>query len=349
MGVFRPRVYLPSSLAETEREYIILHEQYHIRRLDHVAKLLFFAALCLHWFNPLVWLAFILAGKDMEMSCDEAVMGRISRDIRSDYSASLLHLATGRNIIAGMPLAFGEGNPRSRIKNVMSYRKPSFWVLSLAVLVCVTAAVCFLTDSVGAEENPGAVLLGGGRLEEYDFDHDGKTDRVELEAGTPETPWVLRVTDQSGAQLWSEEAYAQHPGWNSVFVCQADGQDYLLRYQPTMYQGFATYQYQVFYLEGGKEIVVAEDDVSFDISGGPLHESFDPAAMAAFAEGLNGWLERGKLLMNTDQDSVIYMDPQRPRETFAGLFKMLEPETAYDKKLSLEENLRRLGEEAGLL
>lgn len=344
MGLFQPRIYLPSSLAKQEQEYIILHEQHHIRRLDHVVKALSFAALCLHWFNPFVWLAFILAGKDMEMSCDEAVMRRMNRDIRADYSASLLHLATGRSLIAGMPLAFGEGNPKSRIKNVMGYRKPSFWVLTLAALICVAAAVCFLTDQVGAEENPNAVLAGGGRLEKYDFDHDGMADRVELETGTVETPWVLRVTDRSGTLLWSEEAYAQHTGWNSIFVCRADGQDYLLRYHPTMYQGFATYHYEVFYLTDGQEVLVAEDTVDFDINGGFMHESFDPAAMAAFAEGLNGWLKQGKILLNTD-DSVIYMDPQQPRETFAGLWKMLEPETAYDEKLSLEENLKKLAEE----
>lgn len=345
MGLFQPRIYLPSSLTKQEQEYIILHEQYHIRRLDHVVKQLFFAALCLHWFNPFVWLAFILAGKDMEMSCDEAVMRRMNRDIRADYSASLLHLATGRSLIAGMPLAFGEGNPKSRIKNVMSYRKPSFWVLTLAALICVAAAVCFLTDQVGAKENPDAVLAGDGRPEKYDFDHDGTADTVELETGTVETPWVLRVTDRSGTLLWSEEAYAQHAGWNSIFVCRADGQDYLLRYHPTMYQGFATYHYEVFYLTDGQEVLVAEDSVVFDISGGLMHESFDPAAMAAFAEGLNGWLKQGKLLLNTDGDSVIYMDPQHPRETFAGLWKMLEPETAYDEKLSLEENLKKLAEE----
>lgn len=112
LGLFRPKIYLPSALPEGERGYILLHERHHIRRLDHAVKLLAFLALCVHWFNPLVWLMFVLLGRDMEMSCDEAVMKKLGEAVRADYSASLLRLATGRKIIAGAPLAFGEGDTR---------------------------------------------------------------------------------------------------------------------------------------------------------------------------------------------------------------------------------------------
>lgn len=143
LGVLRPRIYLPSSLEEGEREYIILHERYHIRRLDHIIKLLAFGALCLHWFNPLVWLAFVLAGNDMEMSCDEAVLKRLGGDVRADYSASLLSLATGRTIIAGTPLAFGEGDAKGRIKNLLRWKRPKLWVAVCAGLICgLVIAAC---------------------------------------------------------------------------------------------------------------------------------------------------------------------------------------------------------------
>ena len=108
LGIFRPHIYLLSSLSEQEQEYILKHEQYHIRRGDHIFKLLAYVALCLHWFNPLVWLAFLLFSKDMEMSCDEAVVKKLGEDVRADYSASLLNLATNNAIMFGMPLAFGE-------------------------------------------------------------------------------------------------------------------------------------------------------------------------------------------------------------------------------------------------
>ena len=141
MGFFRPNIYLPSSLSEQEQTYIILHEQHHIRRLDHWIKALAFIALCIHWFNPLVWVSFVLSSKDMEMSCDEAVVKKLGEDIRADYSASLLSLATGRRIIAGTPLAFGEGDTKSRIKNMLNWKKPKVWITVVAAVVCVAVAV----------------------------------------------------------------------------------------------------------------------------------------------------------------------------------------------------------------
>lgn len=175
IGVIRPKIYLPSTLSEREQEYIILHEQTHIRRFDHILKLVSFLALTLHWFNPLVWAAFILSGKDMEMSCDEAVMKKMDGDIRADYSASLLSLATGRKIFAGAPLAFGEGDTKSRIKNVMNYKKPAFWVV-IAALAAVLA-VC-----VGLAANPhnngGALDSIAAKLLQYRTEYLGDNSKV---------------------------------------------------------------------------------------------------------------------------------------------------------------------------
>ena len=151
MGILRPKIYLPSSLPEQEQGYIILHEQHHIRRGDHIIKGLAFIALCVHWFNPLVWAAFILSSRDMEMSCDEAVVKKLGEGIRADYSASLLSLATGRRIIAGTPLAFGEGDTRSRVRNLANWKKPAFLVILTSAILCAVAAVCLLTNP---EENP---------------------------------------------------------------------------------------------------------------------------------------------------------------------------------------------------
>lgn len=153
MGLIRPKIYLPSEMEQREQSYIILHEQYHIRRLDHIVKALAFVALCIHWFNPLVWVAFILSGKDMEMSCDEAVVQKLGTEIRADYTASLLSLATGKRIIAGMPLAFGEGNTKGRIKNLANWKKPTFWVVLISVISCVVLAVCLLTNPTGFKYN----------------------------------------------------------------------------------------------------------------------------------------------------------------------------------------------------
>ena len=146
VGLIRPRIYLPCNLSEKEQEYIILHEKHHTKRLDHVVKALAFITLAIHWFNPLVWVAFILAGKDMEMSCDEAVIRKVGSDVRADYSASLLTLATGRRIIAGTPLAFGEGDTKGRIHNLSKWKKPAAWIIILSVILCVVLAVCLITN-----------------------------------------------------------------------------------------------------------------------------------------------------------------------------------------------------------
>jgi len=146
VGLFRPKIYLPCNLGDQEQAYIILHEQHHIKRLDHVMKALAFFALTMHWFNPLVWVAFVLAGKDMEMSCDEAVIRKVGSGVRADYSASLLTLATGRRIIAGTPLAFGEGDTKDRINNLSRWKKPTVWVVLTAVVACIVLAVSLMTN-----------------------------------------------------------------------------------------------------------------------------------------------------------------------------------------------------------
>lgn len=161
LGLLHPKIYLPSSLGEQELPYIVLHEQHHIRRLDHLVKVLAFVALSLHWFNPLVWLAFVLAARDMEMSCDEAVIRKMGDGIRADYTASLLSLATGKHIIAGMPLAFGQGDTKGRIRNLANRKKPAFWVVLAGAVICALAALGLLTNPATPVDGPLAVFLDG--------------------------------------------------------------------------------------------------------------------------------------------------------------------------------------------
>lgn len=141
LGVFRPRIYLPCRVLPEERRYILAHERHHIRRGDHVVKLLAYLALSIHWFNPLAWVAFVQAGKDMEMSCDEAVIRRLGPGIRADYASALLRLAANRQSIAGSPLAFGEGDTKGRIVNMAKWRKPRLWASLICLLVCVGVMV----------------------------------------------------------------------------------------------------------------------------------------------------------------------------------------------------------------
>lgn len=158
LGLVRPVIYLPSDLNEGERDYILLHERTHIRRFDHVTRGLAWLAAAVHWFNPMVWLAFYLAGRDMEMSCDEAVLRKMGREIRADYSASLLRLSQGGKLPAG-PLAFGGSGFQSRIKNILNYKKPAFWVAALALAgVCVVGAALATNRAPGLFIDPDRVV-----------------------------------------------------------------------------------------------------------------------------------------------------------------------------------------------
>lgn len=152
LGLIRPRIYLPMGLNNEEKGYILLHEQIHIRRKDHLIKILAFFILSIHWFNPLVWLAFTLMTIDMELSCDEKVLKEIGRDIKKPYANSLLALATGRHIFNGSPLAFGEGNIRRRIEKVLNYRKPRFWIISLALIGTIALGFSLLGNPIRAHE-----------------------------------------------------------------------------------------------------------------------------------------------------------------------------------------------------
>ena len=168
MGLIHPKIYLPSAISEAEQSYIIQHEKHHIRRCDHMIKLLAFAAVCIHWFNPLVWLAFALSSKDMEMSCDEAVMSQMGRDIRADYSSSLLQFSTGKRVIVGTPLAFGEGDAKERIENIMKYKKPTMMIVVLAVIVCVGLTACLSSNPQSDAEKNDLSLFGTLKAEDME-------------------------------------------------------------------------------------------------------------------------------------------------------------------------------------
>ncbi len=148
MGIIQPRIYLPQSLTEKEIPFILLHEQTHIRRFDPLIKIIAFLVLCLHWFNPLVWIGFFSYSKDMEMSCDEAVIKQLGKQVKTDYSNSLLSLATGQSMINATPLAFGEGPTKSRIKNILTYQSPRFWTAALVTLAVVVIGLGLISNPI---------------------------------------------------------------------------------------------------------------------------------------------------------------------------------------------------------
>lgn len=169
LGLFRPRIYLPFSLENGERELVLAHERAHITAGDHIIKPLGWLLLAAHWYNPLVWLAYALFCRDIELACDERVVHSLSLSDRADYSQALLDLSRPRGGVRACPLAFGESSVKGRVKSVLSYKKPAFWLVLLAVVVCVGAAVCFLTDpkeeAEPVDDGDGGVVISA-RLEE---------------------------------------------------------------------------------------------------------------------------------------------------------------------------------------
>ena len=172
LGIIKPRIYLPFNMNDQDLKHVVAHEQAHIRRKDHWWKPLGFLLLTIHWFNPIMWLAYVLLCRDIELACDEKVIKELGNEQRADYTQALVACSVNRRMIAACPLAFGEVGVKERVKSVMDYKKPAFWIVVLAIIVCVIVAVCFLTNPVNKEpdlsflnyENAASLVFDAGEI-----------------------------------------------------------------------------------------------------------------------------------------------------------------------------------------
>ena len=146
LGLVHPKIYLPSNIDATSMEPVVAHENAHLARRDHWWKPLGFLILAVHWFNPLCWAAYVLLCRDIELACDEKVIQQMDPDGKKQYSIALLECSTGRRLVTICPLAFGEVSVKERVKNVLNYKKPAFWVIVVAVAACAVVTVCFATN-----------------------------------------------------------------------------------------------------------------------------------------------------------------------------------------------------------
>ena len=153
LGLFRPRIYLPSDLKEEDKTYVLAHENAHIRRKDHWWKPLGFLLLTVYWFNPLIWVAYIFLCRDIEFACDEKVIKELGTDCKCAYSEALIHCSVPRKMISACPVAFGEDGVKGRIKSVLNYKQPAFWIILIAIVLCIVVAVCFLTNPPEDEQS----------------------------------------------------------------------------------------------------------------------------------------------------------------------------------------------------
>ena len=214
LGFIRPNIYIPMGLSPTVRKHILAHERTHLEKGDHWFKMVGFLALALHWFNPLVWIAYILLCKDIELACDERVVQFMELEERKSYSAALLSCSTRRAHYAACPVAFGEVSVKHRIKTILNYRRPSFWVSLLAVIAIVFVAVCLLTNP---PENADAPALTGETTQEQEAlekCHDA------LDALLSQKDCVLGLTGSN-----------EYPQWQACL--SRLGEDTLWQYLPT--------------------------------------------------------------------------------------------------------------------
>lgn len=151
LGLFKPSIYLPYHLSKNDFKNVIAHENAHLKRRDHLIKPMAFLILTVYWFNPLMWLAYILLCRDIELACDEKVIGTMDEDERKSYSTALLNCNVNRHIMTACPLAFGEVGVKERVIHVKAYKKPAFWIIAVAIIACIVISVCFLTNPIGLE------------------------------------------------------------------------------------------------------------------------------------------------------------------------------------------------------
>lgn len=205
-GFIRPRVYLPSGLAAEEMRHVLAHEEAHLKRRDHLWKPLGFLLLIVYWFQPVCWIAYILFCRDIELACDEEVIRKLSFDERQDYSRTLVSCGQQRRLVSVCPLAFGEVGVRERVKGILNYRKPSRWIVIIALIGCVIIAVCFWTNRPAASPVEGTV-------EEEHTPESSEALAENVMDSLPEEPYIIRayeVTSMEESEDGVETVYVPY-------------------------------------------------------------------------------------------------------------------------------------------
>ena len=338
LGIVKPRIYLSSALVENELDYIVAHEMAHLRRKDYLWKPFGYLLLCVYWFNPLCWIAYIMLCKDIEIACDEKVIKDMSFGYKQEYSRVLLSCATQKRLVLACPLAFGEVGVKERVKSVLNYKKPTFWITIPAIIICIIVAVCFLTNPEKeyqiTEENSNVNvedtfewITEEINVEKRDITHDGVADYI-VTSMTYDPAYMdenatqadkikqqvmydmvcVRVYEGSSTSdtyseeqlLWSQEYSSVHVGNGQISVVRMDDKDYILTSNLWAGQGFATWEFEVFSLnETGEKEVIDKQSAEFELQ----EDIFaDEESYADFNHTLEEYITDGILIVACDID-----------------------------------------------
>lgn len=296
IGAFKPYICIPSDLDEDKQEYVIAHESYHIKRRDYIAKTIYFIVTVVHWFNPFVWLAYFMMERDMEMSCDEAVLYQLGMDSKKDYATTLLHMATDRRNPISMPIAFGEGSTKGRIKNIMKFKKPVVIAVIVAILGIIVLAVLLLTNPGNKDKDARDDKLDGVATE-MDADMATSTNG-KLNTSTDSDSNLNSDDSNSDTNQVDDEDIKLKPG-RYVYVPEGDTLDGALNYAPYVVINTFT-----------NDITVASTSWTYLLHYGKYHR-LDNQLSTWVGGDMNFYftIEDGKLIYKSDSFEIKYVKP----------------------------------------
>ena len=347
-GVLRPVIWLPADrLDAVELSYALRHELIHWRRHDLTCKWTAALTACLHWFNPAVWYLLRAVDRDCELSCDEAVVKELPPGDRRAYGELLLRCAAGKAPAGALCTSLKTQKQVMRERLAVIMKKNPDSTTTRALFAAAAAVVVLLGAVLGAyaaREETGPVGEAAGDPVpvplETDLNRNGVPEAINVVWQEDEMRYQLTVTEGDEV-IFTQNAYAAHVGWNALFLYQKDGQSWLLRYTPMMYQGHADYGYRLFYLaEDGSEVTVQEHWIRFDVDfGSSAHGDFDPETIDAFLAEINALLSDSVQLMNTDGDLREAFELEGGLYHVPVFLRWREDSSYYDESKTILENL----------
>lgn len=302
LGIVRPRIYLPFKMGGQDFQYVVAHEQAHIHRKDHWWKPLGFLLLMVHWFNPLMWLAYVLLCRDIELACDERVIKELNNQQRADYAQVLVSCSVKQSVIAACPLAFGEVEAKERVKSIMNYKRSAVWITVLSLIGCVLIAACFLTNP--EQDSFEDRIVDSFDLEQYRTDYIGDAPKVSaiaqqlpypkgytyssIELQTSTEPYELSIYLSGRGSVQEKDferceaiAFNLIGNMGIISFCNADSQSVIASFDREHYE-----ENIKFYLTIGEEGVVSIEITTADMNGGCQNADGSP-----FKKGERIWLD----------------------------------------------------------
>lgn len=317
-GLIKPRIYLPENISAEDRPYIIAHEQTHIDRKDYIVKLIAMAALCVHWFNPMVWLSYRLMTKDMELSCDEKALGSFDTDVKKAYANALLNISLKQNRLSlGGVLSFGESNIKSRIKGVLGAKKPKVIAIVSAVIAVVAAAVCLLTNAVKKDDAFEPIPNGPYVTEKFTQPTDAA--RAYLNGKSVPDDDIFTLTVQQDSFF--------HEAWK--YTLPPLSEQYNVNENDSIVEVFAEYRLDGIFVQS--YIIAAANENGFRIVD---EVNYSPRQFTATISEVGG---NEQITGYEWQEYVII-----PNEN-SGIFKANEPAVVYSRSL-IGNNLANVGD-----